>query len=568
MIISILQNISLIVSLAVAYHYVARQLHGKPLTVSTINGLLFGGAAILAMLSPFKVAEGIIYDGRTIVLAVAGLFGGPLVASIAAAMAIAFRVFSIGGTGYFAGVLSIIEAASIGLYVFYRRKRTGKPLTVFGIILIGYAVHIFMLLAQLFLPNQRWKAIIPAIAVPVLVLFPFAFLLICALFIDNEERLKNQRMLEESEARYKLLFQNNHTVMMLIDDTTGRIIDANPAAEAFYGWTRAELLSMHVSDINTLTFDELKAELRLAKESNKTMFTFRHRRAFGDIRDVEVFSGPIEYFGKKVLYSIVHDATARIKAENEVRELNQTLEQRVEKRTRELEEANKELEAFAYSVSHDLRAPLRAIEGFSSLLDQETGKSISEEAAHYLERINSNAKKMSQLIDDLLRLSRISRKTVDFLTVDLSQLAKGIISEMRSQTPERQVEAFIQEGMSAFADKALLELALFNLLSNAWKFTSSVPKPSIRFACMDSGNERVYSVSDNGIGFDMAYAEKLFSPFQRLHSEKEYSGSGIGLSIVRRIVSRHGGRVWVDSVPNQGTTFYFTLGGNDAIGLS
>lgn len=159
--------------------------------------------------------------------------------------------------------------------------------------------------------------------------------------------------------------------------------------------------------------------------SNKTMFTFRHRRAFGDIRDVEVFSGPIEYFGKKVLYSIVHDATARIKAENEVKELNQTLEQRVEKRTRELEEANKELEAFAYSVSHGLRAPLRAIEGFSSLLDQEIGKSISGSGAHYLERIKTNSKKMSQLIDALLRLSRIGRKTVDFLTVDLSQPAIG-----------------------------------------------------------------------------------------------------------------------------------------------
>ena len=568
MIISILQNMSLIISLAVAYHYVVRQLHGKLLIVSVINGMLFGGAAVLAMLSPFRVAEGIIYDGRTIVLAVAGLFGGPIAAGIASVIAIAFRIFVVGGSGYIVGVLSIVEAAAIGSSYFVWRKRTGKPLTVSRIVFIGYGVHALMLLTQLLLPDQRWKTIIPAIALPVLVLYPLAFILIAALFLDNEEREKNQRMLEESEARYKLLFQNTHTVMMLIDDATGKIIDANPAAETFYGWSRAELVSMHITDINILPFEVIKDEMRLALEKNKNMFVFRHRRAFGDIRDVEVFSGPIEYLGKKVLYSIVHDATARIKAENEVKILNQTLEQRVVQRTLELEEANKELEAFAYSVSHDLRAPLRAIEGFSSLLNEEIGENLSGTAAHFLERINANARKMSQLIDDLLRLSRISRQSVAFQTVDLSLLAREIMAEIRNQSPERESEIVIQDGALAFADKALLELALYNLLSNAWKFTASTPKPSIRFSYMDSGNERVYSVNDNGVGFDMAFADKLFSPFQRLHSEKEYSGSGIGLSLVRRIIIRHGGTIWVDSAPNQGTTFYFKLGGNDAIRLS
>ena len=568
MIISILQNMSLIISLAVAYHYVVRQLHGKLLIVAVINGMLFGGAAVLAMLSPFKVAEGIIYDGRTIVLAVAGLFGGPIAAAIASAIAIAFRVFAVGGSGYIVGVLTIVEAAAIGSSCFYWRKRTGKPLTVSRIVFIGYGIHALMLLTQFLLPDQRWKTIIPAIALPILVLYPLAFILIAALFLDNEEREKSQRMLEESEARYKLLFQNTHTVMMLIDEATGKIIDANPAAETFYGWSRAELVSMNITDINTLPLEDIKKEMRLALERNKNMFVFRHRRAFGDIRDVEVFSGPIEYLGNRVLYSIVHDATARIKAENEVKILNQTLEQRVAQRTLELEEANKELEAFAYSVSHDLRAPLRAIEGFSSLLNEEIGENLPGTAAHFLERINANARKMSQLIDDLLRLSRISRQSVAFQTVDLSLLAREIIAELRNQSPERDSEIVIQDGALAFADRALIELALYNLLSNAWKFTASTPKPSIRFSYMDSGNERVYSVSDNGIGFDMAYADKLFSPFQRLHSEKEYSGSGIGLSLVRRIIIRHGGTVWVDSAPKRGTTFYFKLGGNDAVRLS
>lgn len=561
MVLSIIQNISLIVSIAVIYHYVVRQLHGKPLIISIVNGLLLGGTAVLAMLTPFRFSEGIIYDGRTIVLAVAGLFGGPLVTCIAAVIAVSYRAFVIGGSGYLVGVLTILESAGIGLVFFYLRKKKAWVLTVPRILAIGYLVHLLMLLAQLLLPQERWKTIIPAIALPVLTIYPLGFLLICALFIDNEERLKNQLMLEESEARYKHLFENHHTVMMVIEPETGRIVDSNPATEEYYGWSRQQLLGMRISDINTLSDDELMVKMKRAKEEKLSMFSFKHRRAFGDIRDVEVFVGPIEYGGKTMLFSIVHDATARIEAEKAVQELNQTLEQRVFKRTKELEEANKELEAFAYSVSHDLRAPLRSIEGFSSLLSDEIKDSLTESSRHYLDRIVFNAKKMSQLIEDLLRLSRISRQAIEFSTVDLSELAEEALSEIGAQSPLRKVSIFIQEGITATADRSLLRVVLVNLFSNAWKFTSSVPMASIRFEYMDSNGERIYFVSDNGIGFDMAYADKLFSPFQRLHSEQEYAGSGIGLSIVRRIIARHGGRVWAEAAPGKGARFYFTLGG-------
>ena len=561
MAISILQNISLIISIAVIYHFVSRQLHGRPLIVSALNGILFGSAAMLAMLNPFHFATGIIYDGRTIIIAVAGLFGGPLVVGVAVAIAVAFRVFHIGGTGYLAGILSIFFAAVIGLAFFYWRKRSKKPLDNWRLLAIGYLVHIFMLAAQFALPDQRWKTVLPAIILPVLLLYPLAFFFICRLFIDNEERTKNLAMLKESEARYKLLFKAHSSIMLLIDPDSGQIIDANPSAEAFYGWTRSQLLSMNISEINIQPVDQIKERMKQVQNQNKNIFILKHRRAFGDIRDVEVFSSPVEYSGEKVLYSIVHDATARIQAENEVKELNQTLEQRVAKRTQELEDMNKELEAFAYSVSHDLRAPLRAIEGFSSLLSEEAGKTLSESSEHYLGRIRYNAKKMSQLIDDLLRLSRISRQNLEYSKVDISRLAREIAAEMATRYPDRHISIFVQENMIASADKALLEVLLLNLIGNACKFTASIPDAEIRFECTDRNGPGIFSIADNGIGFDMEYADKLFSPFQRLHNEKEYDGSGIGLSIARRIVARHGGRIWVESAPKKGATFYFTLGG-------
>ena len=561
MAISLLQNISLIISIAVIYHLIARKLRGKQLIVSLLNGLLFSFAAIITMLVPFRFSSGIIYDGRTIILSIAGVFGGPVVVGIATATSLLYRIFAIGGSGRIVGVITIIIASGIGLLVFYWRKQTRKPFNTWRILAVGYSVHLLMLLAQLLLPDQRWKDIIPAIALPVLLFYPIAFFLICQLFIENEEREKNQTKLEESESRYKLLFQNHRSIMLLIEHETGQIVDANPAAEAFYGWTRQELLSKNITEINTLPADQLRDRLDQALERNDNSFIFKHRRASGDIRDVEVFAGPIEYSGKKLLYSIVHDATARIKAENEVRELNQSLENQVARRTEQLQEANEELEAFAYSVSHDLRAPLRAMEGFGALLGEDTDSQLSEISKHYIDRIQNNVKKMSQLIDDLLRLSRIARQALEYSSVDLSRLARESAEEMSVRFPGRMVSLSIQEGLTVNADKALMELMLLNLFGNAWKFTSSVPDAVVVFGAADVDDERVYSVRDNGVGFDMAYADKLFTPFQRLHSEQEYGGSGVGLSIVRRIVTRHGGRIWVEAAPDKGATFYFTLGG-------
>jgi len=246
------------------------------------------------------------------------------------------------------------------------------------------------------------------------------------------------------------------------------------------------------------------------------------------------------------------------------RDLAERASKDLEDANRELEGANKELEAFSYSVSHDLRAPLRTIDGFSQILIEDHADKLDEEGEDYLGRVRAASQHMDNLIDDLLDLSRVSRGALCRETVDLSALATDIIDELRRSEPEREVEFVTEESILAFADANLLTVALENLLTNAWKFTSKNDGgATIVFGCtaQDASAERVYFVKDDGVGFEEAYADKLFGAFQRLHATEEFEGTGIGLATVARIVRRHGGRVWATGEVGEGATFFFTLGG-------
>lgn len=261
------------------------------------------------------------------------------------------------------------------------------------------------------------------------------------------------------------------------------------------------------------------------------------------------------------LLSVVEDQRL---AQEKVQQLNRELEQRVRERTAQLEAANKELEAFAYSVSHDLRAPLRALDGFSSGLLRDYQDQLDAQGQHYLARIQGATRRMGQLIEDMLHLSRVSRQEMKRERVDLSQIASQIAENLAEQAPQRQVEFDIAPNLMVRADESLMTIALENLLGNAFKFTSRREEAHIQFGIDGHTDEIVYFIRDNGAGFDMAYMDKLFVPFQRLHSEQEFPGTGIGLATVNRIITRHGGRIWSESEVNHGTTFYFTLGGEKA----
>jgi light-regulated signal transduction histidine kinase (bacteriophytochrome) len=249
----------------------------------------------------------------------------------------------------------------------------------------------------------------------------------------------------------------------------------------------------------------------------------------------------------------------RMRAEKEVRELNRLLEERVALRTAQLEAANKELEAFSYSVSHDLRAPLRAIDGFSRIIEEDHATRLDKEGKDLFRRMREAADRMGQLITALLDLSKRTRGEMKRVPVDLSLTAKAAAEELAKAQPERKADFVIAEGITVSGDPAMLRAAVENLLENAWKFTGKRETARIEFGVDRRDGNDVYFVRDNGAGFDMAYANKLFGAFQRLHAGSEFPGIGIGLATVQRIIDRHGGRIWAEGEPDKGATFYFTL---------
>jgi signal transduction histidine kinase len=253
--------------------------------------------------------------------------------------------------------------------------------------------------------------------------------------------------------------------------------------------------------------------------------------------------------------SLSQEISQRMQAQEEVSWLNEDLQ----RQKTALEEINRELESFSYSVSHDLRAPLNHIDGFSRMLQEECGDQLNSKGMEYLLRVRKNCQQMNDLIDDLLRLSRLTREAMHPRTVDLSQMASEILEELHRADPDRQVQIQVESGISGNGDPVLLQAVMNNLLGNAWKYTAKTAGAEIEFGRQREGENEVYFVRDNGAGFDMAYADKLFGIFQRLHSQEDFKGTGVGLATVQRIIHRHGGQVWASGEPGKGSTFFFTL---------
>ncbi len=282
---------------------------------------------------------------------------------------------------------------------------------------------------------------------------------------------------------------------------------------------------------------------------------------FFDEEEVKLFDGLAADLSF-ALEAMQHEERRRA-AEDKLRRLSEELEQRVQERTQELRATNAELEAFSYSASHDLRAPLRAIDGFSQVLLRRYADKLDADGRHALERVRAGSERMEALIDDMLKLSRLSRRPMEFADVELSALAAEVVEDLRAAQPEREVEVTIEPNVWATGDKEMLRVALQNLLDNAFKFTAQQQHARVQFGRTTQPGAAASFVRDNGVGFDMSDADKLFRPFERLHAEREFSGTGIGLATVQRVIARHGGRIWAEGALGDGATFSFTLAPDD-----
>jgi PAS domain S-box-containing protein len=341
-------------------------------------------------------------------------------------------------------------------------------------------------------------------------------------------------------------------------DHEGRILDVNDAYCRISGYTRQELLGMSIADLDaTESAEDTRLHIERLMEAGYELFESRHRAKDGRVYDVEVSCSAWRATSQIHVFS--RDISARKRAEAEVRRLNAELEARVASRTEGMEAATRELEAFAYSISHDVRAPLRVIDGFSAMvLEDDVGK-LEATTVERLTRVREAAQRLGRLIDDLLGLSQVSRRDMNRDTVDLSALARHVAAELREEYPRRSVHCTVEPGLTAHADPVLARLILQKLLSNAWKFTAPHAGAHIEVGALDAGGERAFYVRDDGVGFDMRHAEHLFGAFQRMHPRGQFEGEGIGLATVQRLVRRHGGRVWAEAEVEQGATFLFTL---------
>ncbi|HYJ89764.1 MAG TPA: PAS domain S-box protein [Pyrinomonadaceae bacterium] len=375
--------------------------------------------------------------------------------------------------------------------------------------------------------------------------------------------ITERKKAEESLARSAAIIASSDDA--IIGETLEGIINSwNPGAERIFGYSAAEAIGKNLLMLCPPERASEEGEIlsKIARgEYVNNVETVRVCKD-GTFVDVSVTLSPISDSNGKIIGAskIARDITESKRVKDELQRLNAELEQRVVERTIELQSVNRELESFSYSVSHDLRAPLRAMDGFSLALVEDYGGRLDDAGKNFLNRIRIASQQMSRLIDDLLSLSRVTRSEIRHAEVDLSSITKEIVERLGEVQPRKGSVFDVQDDIKVYGDERLLRIALENLLNNAWKFTSKTDKPQISFKRVSKNNgNSIYCVSDNGAGFDMKYADKLFGAFQRLHSTNEFDGTGIGLATVQRIINRHGGRIWAEGEVGKGAAFYFTI---------
>ncbi len=577
--------------------FVVRWRPGESSPYKVPVGLVVGIIGVIVIVTHWTLESGAIFDTRSILLSISGLFFGTVPTVIAMVMTAMYRYYQ-GGVGIVTGILVIVATGSIGLLWRHRVKKDLEHYTFWDFYRFGIIVHVVMILLMFTFPWDIAVNVLQNISLPVMIIYPLGTALLGMMMI---RRLQRDQLLEK--------IKKDETKLRLVTDYTSdweywvgpdhQFIYCSTSCEKLSGYAPQEfyddpkLLDAIVHPDDHTLFQQHRT---VADAQRHDQIDFRIVQRDGTIRwightCVPVYNAESEFLGtrgsnrditahkesemkiltakeeitklldvteqsRKVLLSVVEDQKI---TQERLAALNEELEERVFRRTIDLERANKELEAFSYSVSHDLRAPLRAINGFTKILHDDYRDTLDDDAKELLSDIMTNTKNMSVLIDDLLELSRLSRKELTSDTIDMHRLFRQSFDELIQQDGRSNVRFVLNEIPPAYGDHSLIKQVIVNLLSNALKFTGKTDHPEITVAAVADNGMITYSVADNGAGFDNTYANKLFGVFQRLHRTDEFEGTGVGLAIVKRVIERHGGLTKGESTIGHGAVFYFSL---------